>query len=96
MRRSACARAGHVLFWHFRTKDGHLATGRGAMLVQSFALGLTQIAGSLAINACIVLGTGFLALWLARRPLWLRLQRWFMATVLGLLAVRLANDRARP
>lgn len=69
---------------------------RGAVLVQSLALGLTQITVSLAVNTCIVLGAGSLALWLARRPVWLRLQRWFMATVLGLLAVRLATERARP
>jgi threonine/homoserine/homoserine lactone efflux protein len=70
--------------------------GRGAVLMQSLALGLTQVAVSLLVNACIVLGAGSLALWLARRPVWLRLQRRFMATVLGLLAVRLATERARP
>jgi threonine/homoserine/homoserine lactone efflux protein len=70
--------------------------GRGAVLLQSLALGLTQIAVSLAVNTCIVLCAGTFALWLARRPVWLRLQRWFMATVLGLLTVRLATERARP
>ena len=69
---------------------------RGAVLAQSLALGLTQITVSLAVNACIVLGAGSPALMLARRPVWLRLERWFMATVLGLLAVRLATERARP
>jgi threonine/homoserine/homoserine lactone efflux protein len=57
---------------------------------------LTQITVSLAVNSCIVLSAGSLALWLARRPVWLHLQRWFMATVLGLLAVRLVTERARP
>lgn len=70
--------------------------GRGAVLLQFLALGATQIAVSLAVNACIVFGAGSLALWLARRPVWLRLQRWFMATVLGLLAARLATERALP
>lgn len=69
---------------------------RGAVLAQSLALGLTQISVSLVVNTCIVLCAGSLALWLARRPIWLRLQRWFMATVLGLLAVRLATERVRP
>ncbi len=69
---------------------------RGAVLAQSLTLGLAQITVSLAVNTCIVLGAGFLALWLARRPIWLRVQRWFMATVLGLLALRLATERARP
>ena len=67
---------------------------RGAVLAQSLALGLTQITVSLAVNACIVLGAGSLAPMLARLPIWSKLQRWFMATVLGLLAVRLAKERA--
>ena len=69
---------------------------RGSVLVQSLALGLTQITVSLAVNACIVVSAGALSSWLARRPIWLRLQSWFMATVLGALAVRLATERARP
>lgn len=67
---------------------------RGAVLLQSLALGLTQITVSLTVNTCIVIGAGSLALWLAQRPVWLRLQRWLMATVLGLLAVRLVTERA--
>jgi threonine/homoserine/homoserine lactone efflux protein len=69
---------------------------RGSVLIQSLALGLTQITVSLAVNACIVVSAGALSSWLARRPIWLRLQSWFMATVLGTLAVRLATERARP
>lgn len=69
---------------------------RGAVLLQSLALGLTQITVSLAVNTCIVLSAGSLALWLTQRPIWLRLQRWLMATVLGLLAARLVTERARP
>lgn len=70
--------------------------GRGSVLAQSLALGFTQIVVSLTVNACIVLGAGSLSVWLARRPIWLRLQSWFMATVLGALAFRLATERARP
>jgi threonine/homoserine/homoserine lactone efflux protein len=69
---------------------------RGNVFVQSLALGLTQIAVSLSVNAAIVLSAGSLALWLGQRPAWLRLQRWFMATVLGALAARLATERTRP
>jgi threonine/homoserine/homoserine lactone efflux protein len=69
---------------------------RGAVLAQFLALGLTQITVSLAVSACIVLSAGSLALMLARRPVWSKLQRWSMASVLGLLAVRLATERERP
>ena len=73
-----------------------LGVAAGFLVLQSLALGATQIAVSLAVNTCIVFGAGTFALWLTRRPVWLRLQRWFMATVLGLLAVRLATESARP
>lgn len=69
---------------------------RGAVFVQAMALGLTQIAVSLTVNAGIVVTAGTVAVWLGRRPFWLRAQRWFMATVLGVLAARLATERARP
>ena len=69
---------------------------RGSVLVQSLALGLVQIAVSLSVNAVIVFTAGSLAIWLGRRPFWLRVQRWFMATVLGVLAARLATERPRP
>jgi threonine/homoserine/homoserine lactone efflux protein len=69
---------------------------RGAVLAQSPALGLAQVTVTLAVNACIVLGAGSLALWLTRRPVWLQLQRRLMATLLGLLAVHLAKEHARP
>ena len=69
---------------------------RGPVLTQSFVLGFMQIAVSLTVNTCIIFGAGALSTWLARRPIWLRLQSWFMATVLGALAVRLAAERTRP
>lgn len=69
---------------------------RGEVLSQFLTLGLTQISVSLTVNACIVVGAGVLSVWLARRPVWLRVQRWFMAGVLGALAAHLATERARP
>ena len=64
----------------------------GAVLTQSLALGLVQIAVSLAVNAAIVLAAGSVAAFLAERPVWRRAQRWFMGTVLAALAVRAATD----
>lgn len=60
---------------------------------QALALGATQITVSMIVNAGWVVAAGAVAATLARRPAWLRLQRWFMATVLGALALRLATDR---
>ena len=52
--------------------------------------GLVQMSVSGAVNACIVFAAGAIATFLDTRPTWARLQRWLMASVLGLLAVRMA------
>ncbi|BFU43517.1 LysE family translocator [Krasilnikovia sp. MM14-A1004] len=68
--------------------------GNGPVVLQGFLLGGVQIAVSLTVNLVIVSAAGTIAVFLARRPGWLRAQRWFMSTVLGGLAIRLATDRA--
>lgn len=72
-----------------RPDDGHV-------LAQGFLLGAVQILVSMSVNVLIVSAAGTIAVFLARRPAWLRLQRYLMGTVLGGLAVHLATDRARP
>lgn len=67
----------------------------GSVLAQSLALGFTQIAISVVVNALIALMAGSIAAFLAARPTWLMLQRWLMATVLAGLAVRMAFDARR-
>jgi threonine/homoserine/homoserine lactone efflux protein len=66
----------------------------GHTLIQGFVLGGVQIAISLGVNLAIVMAAGTIALFLAGRPSWLRVQRYVMGTVLGALAVKLATDRA--
>ncbi|WP_376778575.1 LysE family translocator [Phytoactinopolyspora halotolerans] len=70
--------------------------GRGTVALQSLTLGAVQISIALMVNALIVVFAGGLAVFLGRRPTWLRIQRYFMGTVLGGLAVKLALDRGRP
>ncbi|OIQ76206.1 homoserine/homoserine lactone efflux protein [mine drainage metagenome] len=67
----------------------------GSVLVQSLALGMTQIVISLAVNASIVLMAGAIAIFLAQRPAWITVQRWLMGTVLAPLAVRVATEARR-
>lgn len=62
----------------------------GSVLVQSVVLGLVQMSVSGMVNGCIVFAAGAIATFLGTRPTWARLQRWLMASVLGLLAVRMA------
>jgi threonine/homoserine/homoserine lactone efflux protein len=72
-----------------RPQDGHV-------LLQSFVLGGVQIAISLTVNLTLVLAAGTIAVFLARRPGWLRAQRYVMGSVLGALAVKLATDSSHP
>jgi threonine/homoserine/homoserine lactone efflux protein len=65
------------------------------VLTQSVALGFTQIAVSVTVNAMIVMAAGSIASFLAARPIWLLLQRWLMGTVLAGLAVRMALEARR-
>ncbi|GAA2297416.1 LysE family translocator [Nonomuraea roseoviolacea subsp. roseoviolacea] len=67
----------------------------GHVLLQSLALGSVQIAIGTLVNGIIAVSAGSLAAFLARRPLWLRVQRYFMGAVLGGIAIRLATDRSK-
>jgi threonine/homoserine/homoserine lactone efflux protein len=68
----------------------------GHIVLQGFLLGGTQIAVALIGNTAIVLAAGTIAAFLARRPTWLRLQRYVTGTALGAIAVKLATDKSRP
>ncbi|MDT0309524.1 LysE family translocator [Streptomyces sp. DSM 44917] len=68
----------------------------GPVLLQGLVLGGVQIAVSVAVNLALVLAAGSVAVFLARRPAWLRVQRYAMGTVLGALALTLAADNSRP
>ncbi|MET8693515.1 LysE family translocator [Streptomyces bauhiniae] len=69
---------------------------RGHVLAQGLLLGSCQIAVSVAVNLAIVLAAGTIAMFLSRRPSWLKVQRYAMGTVLGALAVTLAVDTSGP
>lgn len=66
-----------------------------SVLGQSLALGLVQIAISVSVNATIAITAGSIAVFLAGRPTWLKIQRWLMGTVLAGLAVRMAFESRR-
>jgi threonine/homoserine/homoserine lactone efflux protein len=70
-------------------------TSQGHVGEQSFELGLAQIVIAVTVNGLIALSAGTIAAFLNRRPVWLRLQRYIMGTVLGALAIRIATDRSK-
>jgi threonine/homoserine/homoserine lactone efflux protein len=68
----------------------------GQVMLQGFILGAVQITVALTVNLLIVLTAGSIAMFLADRPVWLRIQRYLVGSALGALAIRLAADHTRP
>lgn len=65
----------------------------GSVLHQSLILGATQMTISFSINFIIVLTAAKVALWFSKNPIWVKVQKWLMATILTGLAVKMALDR---
>lgn len=67
-----------------------IAPAAGSVLLQSLTLGVVHVTVSTLVDGTLVTLAAFLAGWFARRPLWLKTQRWFLGTAFGALAVWLA------
>jgi threonine/homoserine/homoserine lactone efflux protein len=67
----------------------------GSIMVQSIQLGLTQVFVSFSINLIIVLTAARVALFFAQNPTWIRVQKWFMASVLTALAIKMALTKQK-
>ncbi|MGS2740331.1 LysE family translocator [Sinomicrobium sp. M5D2P17] len=67
----------------------------GSVLGQSFQLGLVQVLISFSVNFLIVLFASRMSVWFSRNPFWARVQKWFMASVLTGLAVKIAFTKAK-
>jgi threonine/homoserine/homoserine lactone efflux protein len=65
---------------------------RGYVLLQSVLLGLTQIVVAVTTYSLLIAAAGIVATFLSGKSRWIVVQRWFMATVLGGLAVRMAIE----
>jgi threonine/homoserine/homoserine lactone efflux protein len=68
---------------------------RGHVPAQILTLGIVQIVIAVTVNALIVISAGSVATFLGRRPVWMRIQRYLMGTVLAGLAVRIATTSPR-
>jgi len=68
-------------------ENGHVA-------LQCLQLGFLQMLVSFTVNFMIVLSASRAAKWFAENPLWVKLQKWFMATVLAALAVKMVVTKA--
>ena len=67
----------------------------GSVLKQSFQLGIIQVVISFVVNFIIVISAAKMAVWFSKKPIWLRIQKWFMASVLAGLAVKMAFTKVK-
>lgn len=67
----------------------------GSVFTQTLQLGLVQATISFTINALIVLFAAKMAGFFADNPFWVRIQKWFMASVLTTLAVKMAFTKVK-
>jgi threonine/homoserine/homoserine lactone efflux protein len=68
----------------------------GNVVAQGFQLGAIQIAVAMVVNGAIILAAGSIAVFLQRKPTWMRWQRWVTGTLLGAVGVKLALDAPAP
>jgi threonine/homoserine/homoserine lactone efflux protein len=67
----------------------------GSVIAQCFQLGAIQMVISFTVNFLIILSAARAARWFAKNPAWVRIQKWFMATVLTGLAVKMAFTKMK-
>ncbi|SIS56233.1 Threonine/homoserine/homoserine lactone efflux protein [Chryseobacterium ureilyticum] len=67
----------------------------GSVLTQSLELGVVQVLVSFSVNFLIVLTASRVALFFSNNPAWIKVQKWFMASVLTYLAIRMAFSKAK-
>lgn len=66
---------------------------RGDLLLQSLSLGAVQIGVSVGVNTLLIFFAAGLSVFLTRSLGWMRVQRYVMGTVLGLLALRMLTEK---
>ena len=67
----------------------------GSIFTQSLELGVIQVLISFSINFIIVLTAARVALFFSNNPVWIKVQKWFMASVLTYLAIKMAFSKAK-
>ncbi|NML23875.1 LysE family translocator [Pseudoflavitalea sp. G-6-1-2] len=68
---------------------------QGSVLAQALELGAIQMCVSFTVNALIIFSAAKMAGFFKRKPGWVRVQKWFMASVLTGMAVKMAFTKAK-
>lgn len=67
----------------------------GSIFLQSLTLGTTQLVVSFINNLLIILFAARMAAFFQRQPLWVKVQKWFMGSVLLFLAFKMAVSKGK-
>lgn len=67
----------------------------GNIFFQSLQLGIIQMCVSFSVNFLIVLSAAQMSSWFMQNPFWVKVQKWFMASVLSGLALKMALDKSK-
>jgi len=67
----------------------------GSIMTQSLQLGAVHIIISFSVQLIIIMMASKAALFFAAKPSWIKLQKWFMASVLTALAVKMAFTKTK-
>lgn len=70
-----------------------LKTEYSSIFFQSLQLGIIQTCVSFSINFLIVLFAARMSSWFTQHPFWVKIQKWFMASILSELALRMVLDK---
>ncbi len=84
-----------VMVFYLSLLPQFIDPARGSIFGQSLILGGTQILMAFSAHLCVTLSAAAIARYLARRPEWLSMQRYVMASVLSAIAVKLAFEHRR-
>ncbi|MBB5636897.1 threonine/homoserine/homoserine lactone efflux protein [Pedobacter cryoconitis] len=67
----------------------------GHLVAQCFQLGLIQITASAMMNITIILIAARAAIWFNANPVWVKIQKWVMASVLVSLATKMLLTKVK-
>lgn len=80
----------YVSFFPLFIKSGH-----GSIMSQSLQLGATHIIICFSVHFVIIMMASKAAQFFAGKPSWIKLQKWFMASILAGLAVKMAFAKTK-
>ncbi|MET4137964.1 LysE family translocator [Pedobacter sp. UYP1] len=67
----------------------------GHLVAQCFQLGALQMMVSALVNLSVILVAAKAAIWFSANPVWIRIQKWVMASILVSLAAKMMLTKAK-